>query len=115
MPVTLRPPVPDSRPDREKLFAPVVVRPPTPSSMVLPNVRPVVPATVRSAVAVPFPRVSTEPDTAVKVLALPPWPSDTLPAMVPALTKLLPAPRVPEAASAMRPVIVPVLSLTKFT
>ncbi|MNQ97825.1 hypothetical protein D3C85_1134900 [compost metagenome] len=44
MPVTLRPPVPDSRPDREKLFAPVVVRPPTPSSMVLPNVRPAVPA-----------------------------------------------------------------------
>ncbi len=60
--------------------------------------------------ATPIPAVLTlEPDTAVKVLPATELPRFTLPLMVPALRKVLPAPAVAEPWNPMRPVMVPVL------
>ncbi|KAG0735805.1 hypothetical protein G6F24_018589 [Rhizopus arrhizus] len=60
--------------------------------------------------ATPMPAVLTlEPDTAVKVLPLTELPRFTLPLMMPALSKVLPAPVVADPWNPMRPVMVPVL------
>ncbi|MNL49856.1 hypothetical protein D3C87_1728200 [compost metagenome] len=59
------------------------------------------------------PPLMDEPVAAMKVSLRAPVPSETLPLIVPALVKLLPL--EVGLSNAMRPVIVPVLSLTKFT
>ncbi|KAG1247167.1 hypothetical protein G6F68_014321 [Rhizopus microsporus] len=53
--------------------------------------------------------LTLEPDTAVKVLPLTELPRFTLPLMMPALSKVLPAPVVADPWNPMRPVMVPVL------